>query len=366
MYIPFLPVTCLPYSKKLNCKPFLDTETHKLFFFELGRQAMMFALKAIDFSNDEHVLMPPSLCDAALAPFYQNRININFYEIDNDMTIKSEKIIKKVTSNTKAIYVIHYFGIKNNLEMLKKFCDDQGIILIEDCALLGYSHEQTVYGDISIHSLWKFHAICDGAILKLNTNIKPPKLPYKKSRNIKKVISNYKIKIKKCLMSGNMPIGILNFIRSSHKEKEIGYYDSTYYKKILISKSSSKSISKLQCENFEEIKNIRRENFLFLTKFCKKNKINTLYNNLGPQDIPYCFPIIVKDPYELKRSLFQAGIETEISINPPKPYDARYINLYNLSKTCLSIPIHQNIDIKLLKYISKQLLLSINDEKKSA
>ncbi len=359
MYIPFIPVS-LHQNKNTLIKKHINNQM----YFESGRQAMMFALKAIDFSKDEHVLMPPSLCDAAIAPFNQNKININFYEIDKNMMISCKNIIKRVTPNTKAIYVIHYFGIKNNLEMLKKFCDEQDIILIEDCALLGYSHDQTIYGDISIYSLWKFHAICDGAILRLNNNIRPPKLSYNKLWNIRKVISNYKIKIKKCVMNGIIPIGILNFIRSGHEEKEIEYHDLTYEKKILICKPSLKSILKFHSENLDEIKNIRRQNFLFLTEFCKKNKIKTLFNDLGPQDIPYCFPLIVKDPYELKSSLLKAGIETEISINPPKPYNSRHINLDNLSKTCLSIPVHQNIDIKMLRYITKQLLINIHDSNK--
>ena len=349
MYIPFLPVS-LCKCQSNDSKNYLHKKEN--LFFESGRQAIKLVLKEIEFKDMEHILMPPSLCSAILEPFFDSNIEIKFYDLDIDMKLDPKNVMENITDETKAVYVIHYFGVKNDLSELKDFCHEKGIILIEDCALSGYSNDFNSYGDISIFSLWKFHSISDGAILQTNGKIKFSNHKLNQPSDVKRFIYKIKISIKKNIMRGFFPKKVLDFFKS----KNINNYHQNviHDPKIEICRMSKESYLNFLSEDLEEIRDKRRQNFLILLEFCLNNRINTLYKNLNSHDIPYCFPVIVDDPESLSKALLESGIETEISINLP-PEDDRFSYISSLAKTCISIPIHQDIDIKMLEYIMENL-----------
>ena len=119
MYIPFLPVTCIPRSKKFNSKSFFNIEPHKLLFFESGRQSIEVGLDAINLKKNDEVLMPASLCEAVIEPFFNKELKVSLYDLDKDMSFNVDEILSNISTNTKAIYVIHYFGLINKKKIIE-------------------------------------------------------------------------------------------------------------------------------------------------------------------------------------------------------------------------------------------------------
>lgn len=368
MYVPFLPVnSCTkPGSQLKNYR-----SDNSILFFELGRQAMNVGIENLGLKNTDTVLMPSSLCSAVLEPFLKNGIKIDLYDLDKDMKCSINNIKDNITTTTKAIYVIHYFGIRNNLKTIKEFCNARDIFLIEDCALSGFSQSiaNISYGDICVFSLWKFHAIPDGAILKVNTKkISSINYEYKKSPTLRIAIGRFKIKLKRLTMQGFLSLGILNLLRHQ-PDKGIDGLNGDLYSPLNAIKISNSSLNTFLMEDEEKIINIRRRNFYSLLNYCNKNKIETLYQCLDDNDIPYCFPIIVENSEQIKRALAEEGIETEISINEPPSIEIanynnqNFDNIKKLSVHCLSIPIHQNINQHMMTYIKTNLSKIIKKNK---
>ena len=366
MYIPFLPVSLQPplsRQTRVNCG------YPRIKYFALGRQAMRVGLDVLNIKKNDTVLMPASMCSAVIEPFHDLGVNITRYKLDSSLQFSLDNIIESVTPSTTAIYVIHYFGIKADLSVLQKFCGERDIALIEDCALSGFSADPTVveFGDICIYSLWKFHALADGAILKIREQIPTiSAITYKPKGIFLTLLSSLKIEIKKWIMRGVLSHKYLIMMRGELQDYCLSEESVSDLSPITsINKMSQLSLQRFLGEDLEGVARQRRFNFHELAAYCKSKNIRTLYSELAENDIPYCFPIIVDNAVLVQRKLAESGIESEISVNSPSSFSGllgntkKAAHLEQLSRKCLSLPIHQNIDIAMLGYLKSKLSSAI-------
>ena len=361
MYISFLPVLKNPH-KKLHTYFSKKSHNYKTLFFESGRQCMEAGLSFINIKSGSEILMPASMCDAVIEPFYNKDIKLHLYNLDKKMSFNMDEIIDRINSKTIAIYVIHYFGIKNDLTKIRRLCDKYNLILIEDCALTGFHQNNDIYnmGDIVIHSLWKFHPISDGAILKINnkirSNIKETRFDEKSNFFF---LKRLKIYIKSIFFGRGILHKKLSF---NLGKKNISKKNLRTIKKIDIFPMSSNAYKIFSKEDLNFCMKQRINNFEALNEFCFEIGLPTLYSQCERNSIPYCFPIIADDIHSLQKALRDDGIETEISINKPVMNEEFiytnsniFTNITDLADKVLSIPIHQNIGPKEIKYIKSIL-----------
>ena len=151
--------------------PFSTSETQHLFW---GRNAIYHGLAALGLSHNETVLVPAYHCAAAIEPIVQCGAKVTFYNVRQDCTPDFNDIRAKITSTTKAILAIHYFGFPQPMRAWRAFCRAHNLKLIEDCShvLTGEVDGQTLgtFGDVSIFSLRKFFPIYDGGQLIINNS----------------------------------------------------------------------------------------------------------------------------------------------------------------------------------------------------
>lgn len=100
-----------------------------------GLDALTLALKALDLSPDDEVLLPANTYIATILSVLNN--NLKPVLIDPDIStynITIEGIKEFITPKTKVIIVVHLYGKMCNMEDISKFCKESNIILIEDVA----------------------------------------------------------------------------------------------------------------------------------------------------------------------------------------------------------------------------------------
>lgn len=360
MYIPFLPLNRKQSSKQNQ------VDESKFKYFKLGRHAMCAGIDHMKLDKNKFVLMPSSICMAAIEPFIEKGIKISHYSIDENMNWDIKEIESKISDDISSVYVVHYFGIRSDTRELANICQKKNKILIEDFALSGFSLElaETIFSDIAIFSLWKFHPMPDGAMLYINkSNPFSINLPDDHFFNICKL--RLKILIKKYFARYSVLSYLLNIIKKERNslDDKSNRFENLNLKICSISKHSKNIF--LQ-EDLNRVHSIRINNFKSYTNFFKENKIYCLYENIDNNSIPYCFPIIFEKVNDLKKMLQNDGIETEISVNPPFK-DSRYVNSNNcineevlkLSQTVLSLPLHQDLSIQDIKYIQNCVVKNI-------
>lgn len=129
--------------------------TKKTFATGNGTTALILALKALGVKKDDEVILPTYVCrnvmDAVIAV---NAIPV-VCDIGEFWNMESENVTKKITSRTKAIIVVHIFGITADTYSLMNF----GIPVIEDCCQsFGAELNGKKTGSIGTLSMFSFHA----------------------------------------------------------------------------------------------------------------------------------------------------------------------------------------------------------------
>jgi len=278
-------------------------------FFSHARVALKQGLVEIGCNKEDYVLVPDYICEAALTPFRELGININFYSLNRDFSPNWQELEELVSlRNYCAILMIHYFGVPQNILRFNEFCDDKNILLIEDNAHgYGGSFQGKLlgtFGHIGISSPRKILNTPSGAILyKGNNMIEPKNLDRKKYSLIEFIVRKFfgyypGLKILYLRLLGRMP-NIFDPKMSKEKAAKELIADS-YSQKII-----NNSLSKEMMSSLRERQQDRWNKCLSLMQ---ELEIKPLYNELSEEVSPWLFPIIA-DSLEERKKIYNYSIK---------------------------------------------------------
>jgi len=132
-----------------------------------GSAALDVAIKALNFNKGDEVIMPTF---TIISPA-QSLVNVGAIPVlvDSDATtwnMDVSQIEAKITSKTKAILIVHIYGLPVDMQPVLELCKKYNLLLIEDAAEM---HGQTYngqqcgsFGDISIFSFYPNKHITSG------------------------------------------------------------------------------------------------------------------------------------------------------------------------------------------------------------
>jgi hypothetical protein len=171
--IPRLPVfgwSAFSGARQASAPNLLDRPG--LLFTTSGRAAIALALERLGIVAGDAVLVPTYHCPTMVSPIAALGAKPIFFPIGASGGPDVEAIRSLATTRVRAVIAVHYFGIPQPLATLRKWCDDTGVLLIEDCAhsLFGTSDGRNVgqWGDAVIGSLTKFLPVPEGGCLLFN------------------------------------------------------------------------------------------------------------------------------------------------------------------------------------------------------
>lgn len=96
--------------------------------------AISVALSTFDLKAGDEVIMSPLNCLAAVMPYKNYGLSINFVDIDEMTgTLDIDAVKKAITDKTKLIVLSHYCGYQGNLSEFRKLAKEKNIVLINDC-----------------------------------------------------------------------------------------------------------------------------------------------------------------------------------------------------------------------------------------
>ncbi len=134
-----------------------------------GRVAIAMALREMHIGAGDSVLVPSYHCASMIEPVTWSGATPVFYRINPDTSVNLDDIAAKVGPTTRLLLAANYYGFPQQLEQLRAFCDERGLLLLEDCAhcFLGEYRGQPVgsFGDYAIASSMKFFPIYEGGAL---------------------------------------------------------------------------------------------------------------------------------------------------------------------------------------------------------
>ncbi len=394
----------------------------KCFALHQGRIALFIALKSLEIKKGDEVIVPSYICQSVIEsivlaggiPVFADSCKENF-------NISPLSIKEKITKKTKVIIAPHLFGVPCDISEIAKIAKGNNLYLIEDCAQcfdVFYTKNKKVgsVGDISFFSFGfdKPFSTGEGGMLVVNNlnlleSVKKTISEYKKvplqqeralidyltiqyiltdKNNYKKPLS---LNIGKYILAKNPELGnmvkklfisenkkrilkkIKNFLlalKIPERGKECSYFKKTksycfpsfkdQLKKQEIIMNSLRAF--LGLEHLKEIDLInrkRKENSEYFRKKLKNNKIfNFIKINKETKPVFLRYPLIVKDPYKIKRIseiCIKNGFEVVGWSAPAHLKYQKYLsqndkkhlkNCLYLAKRLLFVPVHYYVKKK--------------------
>lgn len=100
-----------------------------------GTDALEVAIMSLDLKKDDEIIVQGNTYIATCLGVVNNNIKLVLCDIDNNTDmIDITKLKNKINKKTKAIIIVHLYGLMPNMDEITFICKENNLILIEDCA----------------------------------------------------------------------------------------------------------------------------------------------------------------------------------------------------------------------------------------
>jgi perosamine synthetase len=187
----------------------------RMSFTTSGRASILLGLEALGIGAGDGVLLPTYHCPTMVAPVAYLKAKPVFYPLDKNGGPSLDCLNEQDLRQVRVLLVAHFFGLPQPMAHLRKWCDERGIALLEDCAhaLFGSSEGRPIgaWGDIAIGSLTKFLPLTVGGCLVLGRNLPQPRLSVSAAPALARVIFDV---VELSAQHGRLP-GLNRFVTGS-------------------------------------------------------------------------------------------------------------------------------------------------------
>lgn len=98
-----------------------------------GNDALFLALLSLHLSHQDEVIFPVNAYPTAF-PIGLSGAKMVPVDVDENGQLDSREVMKKINKNTKAIVLVHLYGLVGDLEVIRSLAKKHYIVFIEDCA----------------------------------------------------------------------------------------------------------------------------------------------------------------------------------------------------------------------------------------
>ena len=347
-----------------------------LFYF--GRGALWQAIKSMQLSASDNVLVPSYHCGVEIEAVFMAGVQLRYYDIQEDFTIDISDLQSRIDASTRAILLIHYFGFPQPVEEIKNICATSNVMLVEDCSQALFSScagkPLGSFGDIAIFSQRKTLPLPDGGALLLNNSKLKPEISAKKPSNyvaIKKTLgmllrSTFNLNPRNELpypFEGMATVINRLVARNSGNRYSTGLAVDIDRCNLAMSGLSGKIMDRT---HIEQVIRRRRENFTcLLGSLSESPGARIVWKQLPEGVCPLFFPIKIEGVNRsvLQDRLLKSGISSFVfgeELHPSLPAN-QFRTAEMLSQKILCLPVHQDLKSADMTCIAETLLRKVGE-----
>tara|TARA_Y200000002_G_scaffold131803_1_gene108658 strand:+ start:20697 stop:21839 length:1143 start_codon:yes stop_codon:yes gene_type:complete len=313
-----------------------------------GSVALDVAFQSLNLEKNDEVILPSHTIISCLSAVVRSGATPIFCDVDSinwNMTLKN--IEEKISSRTKAVLMVHTFGLPSQAKEIKKFCEERNIILIEDTAEAhGQQYDSQLcgtFGEISTFSFYANKHITTGEGGMLMTDSLKLYNQFKQIRNLdftnenrfqhNNLFWNYRLSGLQASLGISQLNNLEKVIRLKRKQ-------GTYYQKLFMDFSELLST---QADSAYDVKNHYWVFGILLKKENIRNNLMKLLLDEGIETRPFFWPLHLQNalPDNFKNSSELLPVSV------------------NLGKNGLYIPIGPHINKKNQRFIVRSLIKHI-------
>ena len=319
-----------------------------------GSDALDLSFQALNLTNDDEVILPSFSIISCLSSIIRSGAKPVFADVSIETSNITLDEIKRVrTKNTKAVLVVHTYGLPADIDQIKDYCTENSLTLIEDTAEAhGMMFEGKYcgsFGDISTFSFYANKHITSGEGGMIMTNSKKIFQTLQQMRNLdfnnerrfvhNKFYWNSRLSGLQAALAYSQIKNISKVIYK--KQQQAALYDSLL--------SQNKEIS-IPIKNYRGTENNYWVYGIVLkTPNLRDKLIENLYNN-GVESRPFFWPLHLQPAY----------------LNSNNAENIELINSEYLGKNGLYLPtgahINKKVQKKIVNILEKNIEELINDD----
>ncbi|WP_286264225.1 DegT/DnrJ/EryC1/StrS family aminotransferase [Thalassotalea atypica] len=281
-----------------------------------GRSALAYIIKELDLDENSTVLLPVYHCPAMVEPFLWAKVNIQFYPLNDDLSVNLTELASMLSAKVDAILLVKFFGFDTNTKNALVQAKAHELKVIEDCAHAFFSPKLTsgsVSSDASFCSLNKFFSCFDGGMLNTSS--------IKTQQTIRQLGSTGLVSEVKEILGRFDSVSWLStvFKRTFGKDRhnvpvapdkgDVAAPTYRYFnEQDMLVKCFYATRLQLKFESYSRIAYKRRKNYHYLYGQLLNSTVGTPLYELNERTVPYVFPFLLHDRRDFNK-VREAGIQ---------------------------------------------------------
>ncbi|MDP2574901.1 DegT/DnrJ/EryC1/StrS family aminotransferase [Vibrio penaeicida] len=122
-----------------------------------GTSALQTAFTSLGISDGDEIICQPYTFIASAFSIMQAGAKPVFADVDESHTLDASKLERHITPKTKAILVVHTFGVPSDMDAINAIAKAHNLLVIEDCAqALGSQYDGQLLGTVSDAGCFSF------------------------------------------------------------------------------------------------------------------------------------------------------------------------------------------------------------------
>lgn len=362
------PSMLLRRERPQRLPPFAGGDVHWYF---LARNAIVEACRLLELEDGE-VLMPAYHHGVEVEAVAAAGARPVFYQVDAHWQVDLADLERRISPNTRALYLIHYAGFPGPALRMRQLANQHGLSLIEDCALSLLSTDGVfdlgARGDVSIFCLYKSLPVPNGGALKFN---KPRHGTCRATRS-PPLATVLNLTLSSLLLNLEMRAGAVgSLLRAAIRGLAHGVADVTRVERVAVGTMhfnpehadlgvSPLALSIAASQSMSRVVATRRRNYLILLERLE-SLAPPLFDRLDPGVCPLFYPLWVNDKPAMLERLQARGIraidfwgEHHPSCDP-----ARFSEAMRARRHILEIPCHQDLSPATMGWIADEVELAL-------
>lgn len=309
--------------------------------FAQARQGLWHALAATGLVGDWEILTPAYHHGSEIETLSRAGLVCRFY--DNEDTVEpSERALGRLLRpRTRALYVIHPLGFPQDSGRWRRWCDERGLLLVEDAAQswLSARDGQPVgaLADISLFCLYKAVAVPDGGAVTCRALAAGPSA--RRGVGVRGVLGSHAFWFAQRSPQAG---ALVERARHWHEVAERPEHDFALRHTNQPACLATRALLRLVAN--PEAPARRRANFAYLGERLSDLRAH-VFPALPPQASPFAFPIEVEHKPAVVARLAESGIVGTQGWMVPHPSLApdAYPSATALRERLVSLPVHQEL-----------------------
>jgi dTDP-4-amino-4,6-dideoxygalactose transaminase len=173
------PLPLMVYARRPSVAlPFpLGEENCRL--FSRARHGLWQALGRLGLAEHDEILVPAYHHGSEVEALARAGLRSVFYDIGDELEPDEGALEALLTPRARALYLIHYLGVPQDGARWRAWCDERGLLLVEDAAQAWLASVDGrplgSFGNLAIFCLYKTFGLPDGAALLSSAPPDPPR-----------------------------------------------------------------------------------------------------------------------------------------------------------------------------------------------